>query len=54
MSWFCRTPHRKETKRRHPHRPQKDTLVDEIEHNREQLAQHREHQTKDLEDGKLH
>jgi hypothetical protein len=54
MSWFRRAPHRRETERRHPHRPKKDTLVEEIEHNRERLAQHREQQTKEPRDGKLY
>ena len=54
MSWFRRSPHRTEPERRHPHRPHKDNLVEEIEQNRQRLTQHREQQLKETEDGKLH
>jgi hypothetical protein len=53
MSWFRHVPHRRDTAKTRPH-PADDQLPREIEQNRERLAQHREQQTKDTQDGKLH
>jgi hypothetical protein len=54
MSWFRRSPHRSETEKKLPHRPNtQDSLKDEIEANRQQLEQYRK-EHKEHQDGKLH
>jgi hypothetical protein len=56
MSWFRRSPHRYETAKKIPHRPDhsEDQLKDEIEINRRRLDEHRQQAQKEYEDGKLH
>ena len=54
MSWFRRSPHRREEEKRHPRHAVNDRLREEIEQNRRKLEQHRQQAEKEAEDGKLH
>jgi hypothetical protein len=55
MSWFRRSPHRYETEKKLPRRPEHlDSLKNEIEENRQRLSEHRNQAEKKAKDGKLH
>ena len=53
MSWFRRTPHRREEPRRIPHHasPMADELRQEIEQNRRQLEEHRRQTKRTRQEG---